>query len=215
MCLNSKLSACVCSLKIELLLWDLVNVKCLTSICTLKTPRFSSMRSLMAVMAWLSTDRPSVRSRVVVVMTYRGGAIRLIWKEINAHFESQTHAHEAARTGYKGSGSHLDWHGLRGAVKPRPQRVFDSINAFISITRHLNVCPGDKANITLNTHEQSMAYKREDKIFVGFMNLSHVFIILNDCYFLFEWVLWFESDIYFNLLFVYLISFSYLNLKIH
>ncbi len=64
-------------------------------------------------------------------------------------------AHEAARTGYKGSGSHLDWHGVCGAVKPRPQRIFDSINTFISITRHLNICPRDKANITLNTHEHN------------------------------------------------------------
>lgn len=35
----------------------------------LKTPLFSSIFSLIAAMAWLRTDRPSVRSRVVVVIT--------------------------------------------------------------------------------------------------------------------------------------------------
>lgn len=51
----------------------------LTSICTLKTPLFSSIFSLMTAMAWFRTESPSVLSRVVVVITYRGGAIRLIY----------------------------------------------------------------------------------------------------------------------------------------
>lgn len=54
--------------------------KVLTSICTLNTPLFSSIFSLMTVIAWLRTERPSVLSSVVVVITYRGGAIRLIYK---------------------------------------------------------------------------------------------------------------------------------------
>lgn len=52
----------------------------------LKTPLFSSIFSFIAAIAWLRTDRPSVRSRVVVVITYRGGAIRLICQDPNNLF---------------------------------------------------------------------------------------------------------------------------------
>lgn len=35
--------------------------------------------------------------------------------------------------------SYLDWHGLCGAVQSSPQRIFNSVNALVSVTRHLNV----------------------------------------------------------------------------
>ena len=44
----------------------------------LNCPSLSSMLSLMTWMAVFSLAMPSVRSSVVVVMTYWGGAIRLI-----------------------------------------------------------------------------------------------------------------------------------------
>lgn len=37
---------------------------------------------------------------------------------------------------------YLDWHGICGAVQSSPQRLFNSVNALISVTRHLNVWSG-------------------------------------------------------------------------
>lgn len=56
----------------------------LTSILMLKCPSLSSMVSLMTWMAVFSLAIPSVLSRVVVVMTYWGGAIRLILMGISS-----------------------------------------------------------------------------------------------------------------------------------
>lgn len=52
-----------------------------TSILRLNCPSFSSIVSLIIWMAALSLAMPSFLSSVVVVMTYWGGAIRLIWEQ--------------------------------------------------------------------------------------------------------------------------------------
>ena len=65
--------------------WDVLhNLNTLmtrTSILMLNCPSLSSIASRMTWMAVLSLAIPSVRSRVVVVITYCGGAIRLIWRD--------------------------------------------------------------------------------------------------------------------------------------
>lgn len=63
----------------------------------------------------------------------------------------------------KGGTAHLDRHGLCGAVKSRPQSVFNSINAFISITRHLNVCKREHysktyMNVYINGDQNSFVF---------------------------------------------------------
>lgn len=40
--------------------------------------------------------------------------------------------------------THLDRHGLCGAVQPGPQGIFYSINTLIAIASHLNVCRGER-----------------------------------------------------------------------
>ena len=67
-----------------------------TSILMLNCPSLSSIVSRMTWMAVLSCAMPSVRSKVVVVITYWGGAIRLICEKrvtVNCVTDKQTDTH--------------------------------------------------------------------------------------------------------------------------